>query len=187
MSGAPETSPPVIETARLRLRPHRPADLDAMAALWSDPAVTRHIAPAPFDREAVWARLLRYAGHWSLMGYGFLAVEERASGRYAGEVGVAEFERGIEPRLDAPEAGWVMAPWCHGRGYATEALAAILAWTDQARGFPSILCIIAPANAASIAVARKAGFVPEGDGATATAARSIFRRLTPSATAPAGR
>jgi RimJ/RimL family protein N-acetyltransferase len=44
---------PVIETARLTLRPHRLSDADAIAGSLSDFAVTRMLArvPAPYDRQ----------------------------------------------------------------------------------------------------------------------------------------
>jgi RimJ/RimL family protein N-acetyltransferase len=155
----PKPSPaPIVETARLRLRGHRPEDLEEMVGLWGDPAVTRYISRRPFDREAVWARLLRYVGHWTLLGYGFWAVEERESGRFAGEVGLAEFCRTIEPSLDAPEVGWVIAPWCHGLGYATEAVSAALQWGERERGFAETCCIIDPDNIRSIAVAGRCDF-----------------------------
>ena len=42
----------------------------------------------PATREEAWARLLRYAGHWALLGYGFWLVEDRTTGSFVGEVGV---------------------------------------------------------------------------------------------------
>jgi RimJ/RimL family protein N-acetyltransferase len=59
---------PVLESERLRLRGHRPEDYGNSAALWGDPEVTRSIGGSPPTREEVWARLLRYAGHWAWMG-----------------------------------------------------------------------------------------------------------------------
>ena len=54
---------PVIDTTRLRLRGHRPADFADSLALWGDPIVTRFIGGKPLSEEDVWARLLRYVGH----------------------------------------------------------------------------------------------------------------------------
>src|SRR6476659_5070994 len=114
---------PVIETARLRLRGHRSSDFEACAALWADPIVTHYISGRPFTREEVWARILRYAGHWAWMGYGFWAIDERATGRFIGEAGFADFRREMAPSLEGiPEAGWVLSPALHGKGYATEAV-----------------------------------------------------------------
>ena len=58
----------------------------------------------------------------SLLGYGLLVVEERPAGRVVGEVGLADFHRGLGEDFDPfPEFAWMMASEVHGRGYATEA------------------------------------------------------------------
>jgi RimJ/RimL family protein N-acetyltransferase len=149
---------PVLDTARLTLRGHRPEDLESSLALWSDPQVTRYIGGRPFSREEVWARLLRYLGHWSVAGYGFWQVRERATGRFVGEAGLADFKRELAVSFDgAPETGWVLAPWSHGKGYATEAMTAILTWSE-AQGHPRTVCLIDPPNTASLRVAAKCGY-----------------------------
>lgn len=149
-------------TERLALRPHVAEDFAASLSLWSDPAVTRHITGRPSTREEVWARLLRYVGHWNALGYGYWVVTERAGGRFVGEVGFADHRRDMRPALAEPEAGWVLVQAASGRGYATEALAGALAWADAAMRWPRVACIIAPANVPSVRVARKAGFAPRG-------------------------
>lgn len=150
---------PVLQTGRLTLRGHTRADFDESAAMWADPRVTRHIGGRPFTQEESWARVLRYGGLWALLGYGYWVVVERASGRFVGEVGLADFRREVTPALgDAPEAGWVLAAWAHGRGYATEAVRAALAWGDAHLAAPRTVCMIAPENAASLRVAQTCGF-----------------------------
>ncbi|MGI4876284.1 MAG: GNAT family N-acetyltransferase, partial [Janthinobacterium lividum] len=135
---------PVIDTARLRLRGHRASDLDAAAAMWADPVVTRFTGGRAFTREETWARLLRYAGHWAWFGHGFWAVEDRDDGTYLGELGFADFQRAIEPPIDAPEIGWSFIAAAHGRGLASEGIRAALAWGDG-HGFEKTACIIDPA------------------------------------------
>ena len=76
---------PVIETERLILRGHVLEDSEASLALWTDPEVTRFIGGKPSTTEEVWPRLLRYAGHWSLLGFGYWAITEKATGRFVGE------------------------------------------------------------------------------------------------------
>jgi RimJ/RimL family protein N-acetyltransferase len=149
---------PVIETARLRLRRHRPDDLEARIAITGDPEFMRFVGGV-YDRQENWARLLRYIGHWTTFGYGLFAVEERATGRYAGDVGLARFERGLGEDFDsAPEAAWMCAPWASGLGYATEGMAAAIAWHEARFGALRHVCIIDPANAASLRVAARLGF-----------------------------
>lgn len=152
------TSVPLLETERLRLRGHRLEDFEDLAAIWGSQEVNRYIG-AGQTRQDAWDRLLRYAGHWALMGFGYWAVEEKASGRYLGDVGLADFKRAIEPPIEGqPECGWVLAPWCHGRGYATEAVRMALAWGDRHLPGRRAVCIIAPENEASLRVAEKCGF-----------------------------
>jgi RimJ/RimL family protein N-acetyltransferase len=150
---------PALDTDRLALRGHVLSDYDASLALWSDPEVTRYIGGRPCTPEEVWARLLRYVGHWALLGFGYWVVEEKASGRFVGEVGFADFRRDIEPPLGgAPEAGWVLSPAMHGKGYATEAVRAVLAWGDARFGRARAVCLIGPENGPSLRVAGKCGF-----------------------------
>ncbi|MDF2771569.1 MAG: acetyltransferase, family [Geminicoccaceae bacterium] len=149
---------PALDTERLILRGHTLVDFDECAAMWADPRVTRHISGRPFTEEEAWARVLRNTGLWTLLCFGYWVVRERASGRFVGEVGLGDFRRDLSPRLDgAPEVGWALASWAHGRGFATEAVRAVLAW-DSHIGPVRTVCLIAPENAASIRVAEKCGF-----------------------------
>lgn len=54
--------------------------------------------------------------------------------------------------------GWVLDPWCHGRGYGREAVAAAIAWGEANIAAAEFACIIDPANAPSRALAEAAGF-----------------------------
>ena len=167
-SGAASCYSPVMAAAtrastteRLRLRAHRASDFAACAALWADPLVTRYIGGRAFSAEEVWSKILRYAGLWSLLGFGYWVIEEKASGRFVGEIGFAEFEREITPSLEgAPEIGWVLASWAHGVGFATEAVGAAVAWGDGHWGRRTTTCLIDPENRASIGVATKCGYQP---------------------------
>ncbi len=162
------TSPSTVETARLALRRHVASDLDACAALWGDPDVTRFITGTPLTREDAWARILRYIGHWEALGFGFWAVRERATGEVIGEVGLADFKRDIEPSLDGyAEAAWVFATRAHGKGLATEAVRGALSWLDANRPGVAAACIIRPDNVASLRVAAKCGFLEQ--------ARTLFK------------
>ena len=150
---------PVIETARLKLRRHRIDDFAACAAMWGDPAVARFIGGKPSTREEVWARILRYAGHWALLGFGYWAIEEKASGSFIGEVGLADFHRDLDPPLiDGPEAGWALQTASHGKGYGPEALSAALAWGHEHFAGETIYCLIDVDNISSIRLAEKCGF-----------------------------
>jgi RimJ/RimL family protein N-acetyltransferase len=76
------TSIPTIETERLILRPHTTADFEDYQAMWANEAVVRFIGGVSSTREQSWGRMLRVAGMWHHMGFGFLAIEEKAGGRF---------------------------------------------------------------------------------------------------------
>lgn len=157
------TAAPRLETERLILRAHDVGDFAESAAMRRDPEVYRYISGKPSSDEESWTRLLRYRGHWALLGFGYWVVAARDDGRYLGEVGFANYRRDIDPPLgDRPEAGWTLKSTEHGRGLATEAVRRIVAWADATLEVPSTACIITPEHAASIKVATKAGYVERG-------------------------
>ncbi len=168
---------PIIETERLRLRGQNMADFDPSAAMWADEGVTRFIGGKPFTREEAWARFQRYPGHWALLGYGFWLIEEKASERFVGEGGFGDFKRELAPPFEAPEQGWALAPWAQGRGYANEAVAAMLAWGEAHFNHRDFVCMIAPENAASIRVAAKAGYREYARTSYKGAPTILFRRV----------
>ena len=154
---------PVIETERLRLRGHSLSDFPAMVALWGDVDVTRFVGGRAFTAEECWARYLRYAGHWCCLGYGYWAVEEKATNTFVGEAGFADYKRETTPPFSlAPEVGWVLRSASHGRGYATEIVRALLVWGTGYFGTEPMHCIIDEGHHASLHVARKCGFVQRG-------------------------
>jgi RimJ/RimL family protein N-acetyltransferase len=147
-----------LTTERLILRPFAAADFDDTAAMWGTPEVVRFIGGQPATREMSWSRTLRYIGHWSAFGYGMFAVRD-PQGQFVGEVGIADFRRDLDPPITAPEAGWVLVPAEHGKGYATEALGAVLRWFEDTHGPRDIACMIDSPNTPSLRVAAKHGFV----------------------------
>lgn len=162
-SFVPTLAVPTLETERLTLRGHGVDDFDDSAAMWAEPEVARHIGGRPFTREESWSRLLRYIGHWSALGFGYWVVSEKISNRFVGEVGFSDFKRELVPSLDgAPEIGWVLAPWAHGKGFATEAVHAAVGWGASQFESARTVCLIDTGNLASLRVAVKCGYKEYG-------------------------
>jgi RimJ/RimL family protein N-acetyltransferase len=168
---------PPLETERLRLEGHTLADFPDLLTLWSDPEVVRFIGNKPSTPEQTWARLLRYTGHWTHLGFGFWVVREKGTGRFVGEVGFARFHRDATPALgEDPEAGWVLSPGSHGKGFATEAMQRALAWVTEAVAPMRTFCLIDRENVRSIRVATKLGYREAGTADLARDRVLLFER-----------
>lgn len=150
---------PVIETARLRLRPYRVEDLPAACAIWQDEDVVRYIAGEPRSAGRVWSVFQASYGSWAMLGYGYWAVADIETDAFIGEVGFLEALRNIEPGFSGtPEAGWVFGRNAWGKGYAREALTAMFDWFDTRGPGGETACIIDPSNIASVRLAQRLGF-----------------------------
>jgi len=143
---------PTVETERLLLRPWRAEDLDPYAAMCADEETMRHLAGGTLSRDDTWRQIAMFVGHWHLRGFGIWAVEEKASGAFAGRIGVWYPEG-----WPLEEISYSLAPGFRGRGLATEAAAASRDWAFWTLGLPALCSLIRPANAASIRVAERLG------------------------------
>ena len=169
---------PVVETERLILRGHVLADFPAFAAMRADPVVMRFIGKGEIQSEEdAWSGFLGLAGHWNLLGHGVWAIEERSSGMLLGGVGISEKKRPKEhPASGAPEMGWSLASSAHGKGYASEALRAALAWGRDFFGPARVVCVISDGNDASVRLAEKHGFVQFATASRYGRGRRVFAR-----------
>jgi RimJ/RimL family protein N-acetyltransferase len=171
---------PVLETKRLVMRGHTREDLGDAVALWTHPSVVQFIGGHALDEEQVWTRLLRYVGHWALLGFGYWVVREKSTQRFVGEVGFGDFLRVDLPELHGiPEAGWAIAPAAQGRGFATEAVTAAHHWLEHVHGAERSVCMIAPQNAPSLRVASKCGYQAYAEARYRGETALLLERMSP--------
>ncbi|WP_420381227.1 GNAT family N-acetyltransferase [Novosphingobium sp.] len=150
----------MLTTARLELSQPVAADLAGVAAMVAPETVRRFLGNRPVDMAAEYARFARNAGSWALYGYGSFMVRERGSAPIIGICGVFHSWRGFDQGFDdTPEIGWIIGDTAWGRGYATEAARAALAWFDHMQGPRRIACMIEQDNTPSFAIAARLGFV----------------------------
>lgn len=156
---------PSIETERLLLRGHNVSDLEAVHRLWSEETVVRYITGQPSSREECWDKLLKYAGMWPLMGFGYWAMTEKHSGEFLGDVGFLQRDAPADAYTGAaPEIGWAISPDHEGQGLAREASSAAIKWLRSTNKFAGVTCSIDRRNSRSLALAARLGFVVTGDG-----------------------
>jgi len=151
------TEIPVIVGDRLVLRGWREDDLEPFASLNADPRVMEHF-PGTLTHEQSDALVKRVLDHWST-GFGLWALEERASGRFIGFVGLSSpsFDGHFTP---AVEVGWRLARESWGHGYATEGARASLEWARDHISPPrgEIVSFTTVGNLRSRRVMEKLGF-----------------------------
>ncbi|MCF6302735.1 MAG: GNAT family N-acetyltransferase [Devosiaceae bacterium] len=153
-------SAPTLETERLILREFRSEDFEDFAEMWADPVVVKHISGVVSTRNESWIRLMSHAGAWPINGFGYWIVIEKNSDRFVGIVGFGEMKRDITPSIEGqPEAGWVLAQWAHGRGFATEAMQGAMKWGLKQFGGVKPVAIMDPGYAPTRRVAQKCNFV----------------------------
>jgi RimJ/RimL family protein N-acetyltransferase len=159
-----------LETERLRLRPPTPQDADALYALFADPEVMRALGKEAISApEGARALIEDGNGGWKTDGVGPFVIETAAGNRQVvGQAGLMIFDtRGWTPSswsaagsYAQPELGWALIRAHWGRGYATEAAAAIREWAHRRRSLDRLVSLISPDNARSQGVARRLGAVP---------------------------
>jgi RimJ/RimL family protein N-acetyltransferase len=145
----------VLTTDRLILRPFRADDIDAYAAMCSDPEVMEFLSAdgSLLSRPDAWRQMAMFLGHWELRGYGTWAVEERSTGSFVGRVGLHNPE-GWPDR----ELGWTIARKFWGRGYASEAARASIAHAFGPLGWTHLVSLIHPENHRSARLAARLGY-----------------------------
>jgi RimJ/RimL family protein N-acetyltransferase len=152
-----------IDTERLHLRPAGLADFESFHSLTRSDRMRQFLGREPPSKEDSFKRLLRNAGCWHLFGWGPFIVIDRESAQHVGVCGFFRAARGLGEDFDPfPEAGWVIAEDAWGRGHATVAMRAILAWFECEHGGGRTVCIISPGNAPSERIAAKLGYEPIG-------------------------
>ncbi|MEK2476724.1 MULTISPECIES: GNAT family N-acetyltransferase [Streptomyces] len=141
-------------TDRLILRRWRAADLEPWAAMNADPEVREHLGDV-LTREQSDASVAQFQAEFDQRGYGWWAVEARATGEFIGFAGLDQVDDGMP--FTGVEIGWRLARSAWGQGYATEAATAVLAYGFDTLGLPEILAVTTATNLRSQAVMRRIG------------------------------
>jgi [ribosomal protein S5]-alanine N-acetyltransferase len=142
-----------LETQRLLLREFVPEDVDALAAVLSDPEAMRFY-PAPLDLAAVGAWIERNRRRYADAGHGLWAMILKSSGELIGDCGLT---RQIVDGADEIEIGYHVRRDLWGRGYAPEAARACQDYGFARLGADRLISLIRPENLPSRRVAEKTG------------------------------
>jgi RimJ/RimL family protein N-acetyltransferase len=124
----------------------------------ADPEVRRYLGPLlTFEQASAW--VLNFQDDLDRYGFGFWAVEVRASGEFIGFTGLGTVDE--EMPFTGVELGWRLARPAWGHGYATEAALAALEYGFHIRGVAEIVAVTMAGNLRSRAVMRRIGMTSD--------------------------
>jgi RimJ/RimL family protein N-acetyltransferase len=147
-----------INTERLIMRGWRESDLAPWAAMNADPEVRQYLGPPlTFEQASAW--VLTFQDDLDRYGFGFWAVEVRASGEFIGFTGLGTVEE--EMPFTGIEIAWRLARPAWGHGYATEAALAALEYGFDILGLPEIVAVTMALNSRSQALMRRVGMTTD--------------------------
>jgi RimJ/RimL family protein N-acetyltransferase len=182
--------PPVLESDRLRLRPHRDDDAARYGEVLADERSRRYAGRSSgmYKMPSV-AAILHRAREFNAKGERFdWTIADRATDEFIGQIQLFHLG-GMDPT--SAEAGYSLHPSWRGRGVVTEALRMLVAWSfrhkdDGGLGLRLLGLGIATTNSASRHVAEQAGFThvatlpqyfPAGE--TGFSDEMVYHRLNP--------
>ncbi|MDR2186964.1 MAG: GNAT family N-acetyltransferase [Azonexus sp.] len=152
--------PSAFDTERLRLRQWRASDREPFAALHGDRRVMAFF-PRTLPRPASDLLFDRLAAAMNARGWGFWAVEERASGAFVGFAGLGVPPVAL-PFSPCVEIGWRLASAYWGKGYAHEAARAALRVAFERLALPEVVAFTALPNQRSERLMQRLGMTADG-------------------------
>src|SRR5688500_6690185 len=172
-SAPPPASRFALRTPRLELRPWRMEDAEAALAIYGDARVMRYLgaqgatggAPPIPDLETMRGRMQKWIEAPPDAGGlpGRLAIVEKGTGVAVGTVILKRLPDGEGRETADVEVGWHLLPDRWGRGYATEAARAMLAYAFEILRLPEVLAVVYRENEACLRVCERLGMEHLGE------------------------
>lgn len=148
----------ILETERLALHELTTEDAPFILELLMSRGFRENIGDRGVrDLESAGGYIERARAGYGANGFGLWCCDVKATGEAAGLAGLVKRDG-----LEHPDVGYAFLERFWGRGYASEAAAASLAYGREALGLPVIVAITTPANLGSIAVLKKIGMRDAG-------------------------
>ena len=145
---------PTLQTPRLTLRPMRGEDWPAYREMMATDRA--RFLDGPYQDIDAWGLFCADHAGWDLRGSGALMIDIRETRECAGQVCL-----NASPFFPEPELGWFLYEAFEGKGYASEAAAALKNWAFDKGGFERLVSFIAPDNAPSVAIVSRLGAVQD--------------------------
>ena len=146
----------VAETDRLVLRTIEPGDAARQFELLNTPAVMERLG-GPKELHEIEAKHAKSMALYAREGFSFLFMIEKASGEVVGHCGMKRVDNPLAENIGDHEVGWLVREDRWRRGYAEEAMRAVLDWAFDRIGAPHVVALTSAANTGSWKLMEKLG------------------------------
>lgn len=147
-----------LHSTRLLLRPFRMDDAEALFQLRSDPEQMLYLDREPMQTAGEAVEMIARIQHDGLNGAGYnWALTEKPDSGMIGYAGIWRIDR----KNSRGEIGYMLDKNCQGNGIMTEALTAVLQFAFTKAALHSVEANVNPANARSVRLLERFGFVRE--------------------------
>ncbi|WP_370190325.1 GNAT family N-acetyltransferase [Qipengyuania sp.] len=152
----------VAETDRLVLRTIEDSDVELQDRLLNTPTVMARLGGVK-ERHEIEAKHAKSRALYAREGFSFLFMIEKASGEMVGHCGIKRVDNPLAPNVGDHEVGWLVRKDRWRRGYAEEAMRAVLDWAFTRVGAPHVVALTSEANTGSWKLMEKLGMVRRED------------------------
>ncbi|QUL39476.1 GNAT family N-acetyltransferase [Erythrobacter sp. JK5] len=157
----------VLETERLVLRKIDEDDAALQFRILNTPAVMRHLGGVK-ELHEIEAKHARAMASFAREGFGFMMMIEKAhnglpGGELVGHCGIKRVDNPLAPNGGDHEIGWLVREDRWRRGYAFEAMEAVIEWGFGRVGAPHLVALTCETNTGSWRLMEKLGMVRRKD------------------------
>ncbi len=135
----------ILETERLLLRTIGPDDAELQFRTLNTPTIMDHLG-GPLTLDAIAEKHAKSRDLFAREGFCFLFLIERATGELVGHCGLKLVDSEGAKNPGDLEVGWVIRDDRWRRGYAREAVGAVLEWAFETHGAPHVVALTSQRN-----------------------------------------
>lgn len=152
----------IAETDRLILRTIEEDDAAEQDRVLNTPTVMARLGGVK-ELHEIEAKHAKSRALYAQHGFSFLFMIEKASGEMVGHCGIKQVDNPLARNQGDHEIGWLVREDRWRRGYAEEAMHAVLDWAFTRVGAPHVVALTSPANIGSWKLMEKLGMVRRED------------------------
>lgn len=152
----------IAETDRLILRTIEEGDAAEQDRVLNTPTVMARLGGI-VELHEIEAKHAKAMALYAKEGFSFLFMIEKATGEMVGHCGIKRVDNPLASNQGDYEIGWIVREDRWRRGYAEEAMRAVLEWAFTRIGAPHVVALTSPPNVGSWKLMEKLGMVRRED------------------------